>query len=132
MASAAEALMYGRTGMTGHVHGTLVTGFVREHMPIVRGYSAQTCETYSHALRLLFSFAAEQQAYALLAANSNTLTQIWYSHFLPTLSVTGQFRLQLVMPALLPLGPFMRYVETRDPGAFEQVRAHSRYSSQTS
>ena len=38
----------------------LVTAFLREYMPGVRGYSPETCETYAHALRLLFLFAAER------------------------------------------------------------------------
>jgi len=36
----------------------LITAFLREHMPIERGYSPNTCETYAHAFRLLFEFAA--------------------------------------------------------------------------
>ena len=32
----------------------LITAFLREHMPIERGYSPQTCETYAYAFRLLF------------------------------------------------------------------------------
>lgn len=32
----------------------LITAFLREHMPIERGYSPHTCETYAHAFRLLF------------------------------------------------------------------------------
>ncbi len=46
--------------MTGTLIAPFVTGFVREHMPVARGYSLQTCETYAHALRLLFAFAAER------------------------------------------------------------------------
>ena len=32
----------------------LITAFLREHMPVERGYSPNTCETYAHAFRLLF------------------------------------------------------------------------------
>ena len=38
----------------------LITAFLREHMPIERGYSPHTCETYAHAFRLLFIFASER------------------------------------------------------------------------
>jgi integrase/recombinase XerD len=38
----------------------LITAFLREHMPIERGYSPQTCETYAYAFRLLFLFASER------------------------------------------------------------------------
>jgi integrase/recombinase XerD len=36
----------------------LITAFLREHMPIERGYSPNSCETYAHAFRLLFEFAS--------------------------------------------------------------------------
>jgi site-specific recombinase XerC len=38
----------------------LITAFLREHMPIERGYSPHTCETYAHAFRLLFVFASDR------------------------------------------------------------------------
>ena len=38
----------------------LITDFLREHMPVERGYSPHTCETYAHAFRLLFVFASER------------------------------------------------------------------------
>lgn len=38
----------------------LVTRFLREHLPISRGHSPHTCETYAYAYRLRFNFAAER------------------------------------------------------------------------
>ena len=38
----------------------LITSFLREHMPIERGYSPHTCGTYAHAFRLLFIFASKR------------------------------------------------------------------------
>ena len=38
----------------------LITSFLREHMPIERGSSPHTCETYAHAFRLLFLFASKR------------------------------------------------------------------------
>lgn len=38
----------------------LITSFLREHMPVERGYSLHTCETYAHAFRLLFIFASKR------------------------------------------------------------------------
>lgn len=35
----------------------LITAFLRQHMPVERDYSPNTCETYAHAFRLLFDFA---------------------------------------------------------------------------
>ena len=39
---------------------TLITGFLREYMPVERGCSPHTCETYAHAFRLLFLFASKR------------------------------------------------------------------------
>ena len=36
----------------------LITGFLREHLPVTQGYSPHTCDTYAHAFRLLFTFAS--------------------------------------------------------------------------
>jgi hypothetical protein len=38
----------------------LITGFLREHMPIEQGCSPHTCETYAHAFRLLLMFASKR------------------------------------------------------------------------
>ena len=38
----------------------LISGFLREHMPLEQGCSPHTCETYAHAFRLLFIFASKQ------------------------------------------------------------------------
>ena len=99
-----------------------VTSFVREYMPVVRGYSQETCETYSHALRLLFSFAAEKLR---VRPSDLRLEQIDADLVLAFLlhieddrggsATTRNARLAAVKA-------FMRFVETREPGALEQVR----------
>jgi hypothetical protein len=38
----------------------LITGFLRQHMPIEQGCSPHTCETQGHAFRLLFVFASQR------------------------------------------------------------------------
>jgi integrase/recombinase XerD len=38
----------------------LISGFLREHLPIEQGCSPHTCETYAHAFRLLFRFASQR------------------------------------------------------------------------
>ena len=38
----------------------LITDFLREYLPVERGYSPHTCDSYAHAFRLLFAFAAER------------------------------------------------------------------------
>jgi hypothetical protein len=38
----------------------LITRFLREHLPIEKGFSPHTCETYAYAFRLLFLFASKR------------------------------------------------------------------------
>lgn len=108
--------------MIGKPIAPLVTGFVREHMPIARGYSSQTCETYSHALRLLFSFAAERLR---VRPSDLRLEQIDVDLVLAFLSHIERDRGSSAATRnarLAAVRAFMRYVELREPGAFEQVR----------
>ena len=108
--------------MTGTLIAPFVTGFVREHMPVARGYSLQTCETYAHALRLLFAFAAERSR---VRPSNLQLEQIDADLVLAFLAHIEHERGS--SPAtrnarLAAVRAFMRYVKSREPGAFEQVR----------
>ena len=47
----------------------LITNFLREHLPVERGCSPHTCQTYAHAFRLLFIFASK-------ASRDQTLTDL--------------------------------------------------------
>ena len=38
----------------------LITDFLRDYLPVERGFSPHTCESYAYAFRLLFTFAAER------------------------------------------------------------------------
>ena len=40
----------------------LITHFLRDYLPVERGYSPHTCESYAYAFRLLFTFAADRLA----------------------------------------------------------------------
>lgn len=108
--------------MTGTPIAALVTGFVREHMPVVRGYSLQTCETYSHALRLLFSFAAERLLVRPSALQLEQIDADLVLAFLAHIEHDRGSSASTRNARLAAVRAFMRYVETRELGAFEQVR----------
>ena len=38
----------------------LITDFLRDYLPVQRGYSPHTCDSYAYAFRLLFTFAADR------------------------------------------------------------------------
>ncbi len=99
----------------------LITAFLREHMPVERGYSPHTCETYAHAFRLLFIFAADrlQKRPSQLCVEDITAKLVlgFLAHIEKSRSnspVTRNSRLAAIKA-------FMRYVELKIPVAIEQV-----------
>ena len=108
--------------MTATPIAPLVTGFVREHMPVARGYSPQTCETYSHALRLLFAFASDRlrvrPSDLRLEHIDADLVLAYLAHLEQDRGGTAATR----NARLAAVRAFMRYVEAREPGVLEQVR----------
>ena len=99
----------------------LITAFLREHMPIERGYSPNTCETYAHAFRLLFEFAAGHLGTRPSQLCVEHITAALVLDFLRHIErarsntpVTRNSRLAAVKA-------FMRYVELRVPSSLEQV-----------
>jgi len=57
----------------------LITAFLREHMPIERGYSPHTCETYAHAFRCCSYLPESIWVNALLSSVSSKLMPLWCS-----------------------------------------------------
>ena len=100
----------------------LVAAYLREYMPGVRGYSPETCETYAHALRLLFLFAAERlrvrPSGLCLEQIDADLVVAFLSHMEGDRGACAATR----NARLAAVKAFMRYVETRMPSALEQVR----------
>ncbi len=100
----------------------LITNFLREHMPTEKGCSPHTCETYSHAFRLLFIFAS-----ARLATNPSQiyLEQIDAPLILEFLAHIESQRGNCAATRngrLAAVKAFIRYVEFRVPSALAQAR----------
>lgn len=98
-----------------------ITAFLREHMPVERGYSPNTCDTYAHAFRLLFEFAAirlrttpSQLCIEHITAN---LVLDFLSHIEQNRSNAAATR----NSRLAAVKAFMRYVEFRVPSSLEQA-----------
>ena len=100
----------------------LVSAFLREYMPGLRGYSPETCETYAHGLRLLLLFAAERlkvrPSGLCLEHLDADLVVAFLSHMEGERGACAATR----NARLAAIKSFMRYVETRVPGALDQVR----------
>jgi integrase/recombinase XerD len=100
----------------------LITPFLRGHVPVERGYSPHTCETYAHAFRLLFVFASERLDQR---PSEPCLEHIDAALVLNFLSYIEQQRgndATTRNARLAAIKAFMRYVEFRVPSALEQIR----------
>jgi integrase/recombinase XerD len=100
----------------------LITGFLREHMPIVQGCSPHTCETYAHAFRLLFIFASKRLG---IKPSQICVEQIDATLILEFLAHIEQQRGNCAATRngrLAAVKAFIRYVEFRVPSALAQAR----------
>ncbi len=100
----------------------LVTGFLREHMPVAQGRSRHTCEAYAHAFKLWLVFAGERLD---LRPSQLCLEQLDAGLVLAFLAHIEQQRgngAATRNARLTAIKAFMRYVELRVPAALEQAR----------
>lgn len=99
----------------------LITGFLREHLPIECGYSPHTCETYAHAFRLLFAFASQRFG---IKPSQLCLEQIDASTILAFLADIEVRRGNCAATRngrLAAIKSFIGYVELKVPSALEQA-----------
>jgi integrase/recombinase XerD len=100
----------------------LITSFLREHMPTEKGCSPHTCETYSHAFRLLFIFASARLE---TKPSQIYLEQIDAPLILEFLAHIESQRGNCAATRngrLAAVKAFIRYVEFRVPSALAQAR----------
>src|SRR6202035_574972 len=100
----------------------LITAFLREHMPIERGYSPHTCETYAHAFRLLFVFASERLKQRPSQLCLEQIDAALVLNFLTHIEQQRGNDATTRNARLAAIKAFMRYVEFRVPSALEQIR----------
>ena len=100
----------------------LISTFLREYMPIQKGCSPYTCETYAHAFRLLFIFASKRLG---IRPPQICLEQIDAALILDFLAHIEEERSNCVSTRngrLAAFKAFIRYVEFRVPSALAQAR----------
>jgi integrase/recombinase XerD len=91
-------------------------------MPIERGYSSHTCETYAHAFRLLFVFASERLGQRPSQLCLEHIDAALVLNFLTHIEQQRGNDATTRNSRLAAIKAFMRYVEFRLPSALEQVR----------
>src|ERR1700676_1358233 len=99
-----------------------ISAFLREHLPVDRRASEHTCDTYAHAFRLLFQYAASRL--------DTTPSQLYLEQIDAPLVVAFLRHIETERKngpvtrnaRLAAIKSFMRYIEYQVPSALEQVR----------
>lgn len=99
-----------------------IAAFLRERLPIQRGASQHTCDTYAHAFKLLFEYASERfnkppSQLALEQIDSSLVMS-----FLDSLESTRRNCASTRNARLVAIKSFMAFVEYRLPAFLEQCR----------
>ena len=100
----------------------LITDFLRNYLPVERGYSPHTCESYAYAFRLLFLFAAERLGSRPSQLHLEHLDASLIVAFLTHFEVDRGGSPASRNVRLAAVKAFMRYIEFRHPAALDQAR----------
>lgn len=103
---------------TGPSH---VSAFLRERLPLQRGASERTCETYALALRLFFEFTAQELKIRPSSLRLEHLDAPRVQAFLEHIEKERHNSPATRNVRLAAIRTFMRFIEHRDPAALEQV-----------
>jgi integrase/recombinase XerD len=99
-----------------------VTAFLRERLPIERRASEHTCDTYAHAFRLLFQYAASQLKTTPSQLQLEQIDAPLVLRFLEHIETERGNGPTTRNSRLAAIKSFMHYVEYKVPSALEQVR----------
>ena len=100
-----------------------ITAFLRERLPVERGASQHTCDTYAYAFQLLFDFAARRLRTAPSALHVEQLDAGLVRQFLEHLESDRRNGPSTRNARLAAIKSFMRFLEHRIPSALEQIRS---------
>ena len=101
---------------------THVSVFLRERLPLERGASERTCDTYALALRLFFEFAARRLKVRPSALGLEQLDAPLVLDFLTHLETQRGNSPATRNVRLAAIRAFMRFIEYREPSALEQIQ----------
>ncbi|MGI9305646.1 MAG: tyrosine-type recombinase/integrase [Gammaproteobacteria bacterium] len=99
-----------------------ITAFLRERLPLQRGASEHTCDSYSYAFQLLFEFASERLRVTPSALCLEQLDASLVMDFLQHLEIKRHNSARTRNARLVAIKSFMRFVEHRVPASLEQSR----------
>ncbi len=99
-----------------------ITEFLQERLPIDRGASIHTCDSYAYAFQLLFEFASKRLKKPPSALQLEQIDARLVLDFLMYLESVRHNSACSRNVRLAAIKSFMRFVEYRVPSALEQVR----------
>lgn len=97
-----------------------ITAYLRERLPLERGASPHTCDSYAHTFRLLFDFAASRFKVTPSKLQMEQLDAPLVMDFLVDLESTRGNSAKTRNARLAAIKSFMRYLEHREPALLEQ------------
>jgi site-specific recombinase XerD len=99
-----------------------ITAFLRERLPLERGASEHTCDSYAYAFRLLFEFASKRLSVQPSALCLEQIDADLVLAFLLHLESDRNNRPSSRNVRLAAIRSFMHFVEHRVPSALDQIR----------
>lgn len=99
-----------------------ITAFLRERLPIQRGASVHTCDTYAYGLKLLLEFASERLVTTPSQLTIEHLDAALVLAFLEHIEIERGNSPSTRNVRLATIRSFMKFVEHRVPSALDQVR----------
>jgi integrase/recombinase XerD len=99
-----------------------ITDFLRERLPLQRGASEHTCDSYAYAFQLLFQFASERLGVTPSALYLEQLDAPLVMDFLQHLETERHNSPKTRNLRLVAIKSFMRFLEHREPSLLEQSR----------
>ncbi len=99
-----------------------ITAFLRERLPLQRGASEHTCDSYAYAFQLLFQFASERLRIIPSALCIEQLDAALIMDFLCYLEAERHNSPRTRNARLVAIKSFMRFIEHRVPALLEYSR----------
>jgi integrase/recombinase XerD len=100
----------------------LISGFLREHLPVEKGASPNTCEAYAYTFRLLFEFASTRLKVRPSALQIEHIDMPLVVAFLDHIQSARGNGASTRNARLAAIKAFVRFVEYRVPSALAQAR----------
>ena len=99
-----------------------ITAFLRERLPVQRGASEHTCQSYAYAFQLLFHYASERFNVSPSELELEQLDAPLIMDFLEQLETKRGNTASTRNARLAAIKSFMRFCEYREPSILEQSR----------